>query len=77
MQPDQPHPRMHLFIVRLWVELFGDDQRELRMQVRHVLSGETRYFRTWPEVVAFLLAQLQILDTENRTAFPLPSWDDR
>ena len=66
MQPDQPHQRTHLFTVRLWVELSGDDQREVRMQVRHVLSGETRYFRTWPEVVAFLLAQLQAVDVGNR-----------
>lgn len=41
----QPHPRTHLFTVRLWVEPLGDEQGE-RMQVRHVLSGETRYFHT-------------------------------
>jgi hypothetical protein len=76
MQPDQPHPRTHLFTVRLWVEPFADDRREVRMQVRHILSGETRYFRTWPDVVAFLLAQMQILDAENRTAVPSSQWDD-
>ena len=66
MQPDQPHPRTHLFTVRLWVEQFGGDQREVRMQIQHVLSGETRYFRTWPDVVAFLLAQMQALDAKSR-----------
>ena len=66
MPSDQPHPRTHLFTLRLWVELSGDDQREVRMQVRHVLSGETRYFRAWSEVVAFLLAQMQAAAVENR-----------
>ena len=58
MQPDQGHPQTHLFLVRLWVEPFADDQHEVRMQVKHVLSGETRYFRSWSDVVAFLLAKL-------------------
>ncbi|MCL4860225.1 MAG: hypothetical protein KJZ93_12495 [Caldilineaceae bacterium] len=66
MPSDQPHPRTHLFTVRLWVERYGDDQREVRMQVRHVLSGETRYFRAWSEVVAFLLAKMQSVDVESR-----------
>jgi hypothetical protein len=65
MQPDQRHPRTQLFTVRLWVEPYGDDQGEVRMQVRHVLSGEIRYFRAWPEVVAFLLAKMQILAAER------------
>jgi hypothetical protein len=66
MQPDQPHPRTHLFTLRLWIELFGDDQREVRVQVRHVLSGETRYFRTWSDVVAFLLAAVPAVNAESR-----------
>ena len=44
--------------MRLWVEEIGPDQHEVRMQVKHVLSGETRYFREWKEVVAFMLAKL-------------------
>jgi hypothetical protein len=66
MPSDQPHPRSYLFTVRLWVELFGENQHEVRMQVKHVLSGETRYFRTWPAVVAFLLAKIQTLAAESR-----------
>ena len=66
MQPDQGHPRTHLFLVRLWVEPFADDQREVRMQVKHVLSGETRYFRAWPDLETFLLAKLQELETVSR-----------
>ena len=65
MQPDQRHPRTHLFTVRLWIEPLGDDRREVRMQVRHVLSGETRYFRAWSEAVAFLLAKIEALDAAS------------
>jgi hypothetical protein len=66
MPSDQHHPRTHLFTVRLWVEPLGDDQGEVRMQVQHVLSRETRYFRAWSDVVAFLLAKMQALADENR-----------
>jgi len=62
MQPNQGHPRTHLFLIRLWLEPLADDQREVRMQVKHVLSGETRYFRAWPDVAAFLLAKQQELE---------------
>lgn len=51
-------PRSALFTVRLWVEDLGAGQHEVRMQVKHVLSGETRYFRQWAEVELFLLAKL-------------------
>jgi hypothetical protein len=59
MQPDQCHPRTQLFTVRLWLEPYGDNQQEMRMQVQHVLSGETRYFQDWPMLVTYLLAKLQ------------------
>lgn len=66
MQPDQGHPRTHLFLLRLWVEPLADNQREVRMQVKHLLGGETRYFRAWPDVVAFLLAKLHELGAGSR-----------
>ncbi len=57
------YPRSHLFMVRLWLEAFGDGQREVRIQVQHVLSGERRYFRQWSLLVAYLLAKLQEVET--------------
>ena len=39
MPPDQPHPRTHLFMVRLWIEPFANSLGEVRMQVQHILSG--------------------------------------
>lgn len=66
MQSDHEHPRTHLFLLRLWVEPLTDDQSEVRMQVKHLLGGATRYFRTWPDVEAFLLAQLEELEAVSR-----------
>lgn len=35
-------------------EAMGDDTYEVRMQVKHVLSGQIRYFRTWGALIAHL-----------------------
>jgi hypothetical protein len=61
MPPDQPHPRTHLFTIRIWIEPLGCDQDEVRMSVTHVLSEETHYFRTWLGVMDFLLAKLKAM----------------
>lgn len=34
-----------LFTVRVWQEKFSEDVLEVRFQVKHVLSGESRIFR--------------------------------
>ncbi len=48
----------HLFTVRIWCEVVDEGQVEWRGQVRHPLSGETRYFRSWSWLVEYLLAML-------------------
>lgn len=55
---DSLSPRSHLFTVRLWLEDLGHGQSEWRGQVQHVLSGESRYFRDWPSLLAFLQEML-------------------
>jgi hypothetical protein len=65
LEQRQLYPRSHLFTVRLWVEEFGDGQGEVRMQVKHVLSGETRYFRAWPALVTYLAAKIKEPGSEN------------
>jgi hypothetical protein len=62
MNPHEAHkeqPRSHLFTMRLWIEELGHGQREVRMQIRHVLSGETRYFREWTHLAEYLERKLQ------------------
>jgi hypothetical protein len=43
-----------LFTVRVWEEDTGEGRSEWRGQVRHVLSGETCYFRDWQSLVTFI-----------------------
>jgi hypothetical protein len=47
-----------LFAIRLWPEDLGAGRAEWRGEVRHLPSGETRYFREWSVLVAFLQAKL-------------------
>ena len=47
-----------LFTVRLWQEELGNDLAEVRVEVRHVLSGETHYFRDWELMIAYLHSKL-------------------
>jgi len=48
-----------LFTVRVWVESTQDGNRQMRVQVKHVLSGATRTFREWSQVIAFIEKRLQ------------------
>lgn len=47
-----------VFIVRIWYEAPEADERELRMQTRHVPTGETRYFRAWQALTDYLDSKL-------------------
>ena len=51
-----------VFIVRIWHEAQGTGEREVRIQIRHVLTGETRYFLEWPALTAYLAGKLDIPD---------------
>ncbi len=44
----------HLFTVRFWHEQLGDGESEWRGKVEHIPSRETRYFREWSALIAFL-----------------------
>lgn len=58
----QPAPNQ-TFVLRLWRAAVDEHRAEWRGRLQQVTTGETRYFRTWPA----LLAQLQaLLGTEPR-----------
>lgn len=65
MSKGPSHHRTHLFTLRLWAEDLGDDRREWRGKVQHVLSGEARYFRDWRTLISFLLELLPRDDDED------------
>jgi hypothetical protein len=51
-----------VFIVRIWYEAHETGQSEVRIQARHVLTGETRYFLAWPALTAYLAGRLDFPD---------------
>ncbi len=63
---DVQRPRTHLFLVRVWQEDLGDGKIEWRGQVKHVMSGEVRYFRDWATLVEHLKGMLpRVKDNES------------
>ena len=65
MNEGQGHHHSHLFTLRIWPEALGSGQTEWRGKIQHVTSGETRYFRDWSTLVAFLLEMLPKLNDEE------------
>lgn len=59
---NDPWSHSQLFTVRVWYELLEADDWEVRMQARHILSGETRYFREWSLLTAYLTSKLDAPD---------------
>jgi hypothetical protein len=54
IEMEQQQHSSHLFTLRLWREDLGGSETEWRGKVQHVTSGEVRYFRDWPTLIAFL-----------------------
>lgn len=53
-----PWSRSHLFTLRAWYEQVDSERREVRLQVRHVLTGETRYFHDWQASIEYMQGKL-------------------
>ena len=62
---DAHQHRSHFFTVRLWLEPMGAQQREVRGKVRHVLSGETRYFRHLSGLTEWLAVYCRQIEQEE------------
>lgn len=41
-------------MVRMWIEDLGEGNKDWRGKVQHVISGQVRYFRDWPMLIAIL-----------------------
>ena len=63
--PDDPWTRSQSFTVRIWYELIDTDQWEVRVQTKHILTGETRYFREWALLAAYLTSKLDLPGVEG------------
>ena len=60
------YPHSYLFHVRLCLETAVDNEAELRGEVRHMLSGEVRYFRALSALTAYLANKVHELLSEAR-----------
>jgi hypothetical protein len=47
-----------MLTIRVWIESVNQNTRQMRIQVKHVLSGATRTFLQWSQVIEFIEAQL-------------------
>lgn len=65
---DAPWSHSQLYTVRVWYELRDADDWEVRMQAIHILSGETRYFREWSRLAAYLVSKLDAIGEDNPAA---------
>ena len=65
---DDPWSHSQLFTVRVWYELMEADDWEVRMQAKHILTGETRYFREWSRLAAYLVSKLDAIGEDNPAA---------
>lgn len=65
--PPQPQAHSELFTLRLWRDGEQTDATAPYMQVRHVLTGETRYFSAWPPLIEYLLGKLDSLYLPKET----------
>ena len=48
----------HLFTLRIWLEALGDGRLEWRGQLKHLPTGETRYFREWSQLQELIRASV-------------------
>jgi hypothetical protein len=60
MDTEQPHTQV--FILRIWHEAQAPGECAVRIQTRHVLTGETRYFPAWAALTAYLSGKLDLSD---------------
>lgn len=58
----QLEPHSQLFTVRIWHNTGQTSEHVPYIQVKHVLSGETRYFSAWSPLIEYLLSKLNSLD---------------
>ena len=65
---DDPWSHSQLFTVRVWYELMEADDWEVRMQAKHILTGETRYFREWSLLAAYLVSKMDAVSDDSYAA---------
>ena len=65
MPEEWEHIKSHRFLLRVWEEEIGDGRREVRGQLKHILTGETAYFREWPNLLLLLQRRLEVTQVSD------------
>ncbi len=52
-----PLKRPLFFTLRVWCETQESGEQAIRIEVKHILTGETRYFAEWAGLAAYLAAK--------------------
>ena len=60
--PAAPSLASQLFTVRVWREELEEGRYEWRGKVQHALSGETRYFRRWADLITFVRERIETVE---------------
>jgi hypothetical protein len=68
MDEGQGYQQSQLFTIRMWPEALGEGQTEWRGQVRHVPSGETRWFREWAKLITIVQEMLPLANHPHATS---------
>ena len=69
MNNEEKHLDSQLFTLRVWQETEADGQIQWRGKLRHIPSGEIRYFRGWAALIPLMLDMLRrynALNLENK-----------
>ena len=76
MRGDQPDPKFHSFIVRVWLEETRAEagRATWRGSIIHVLSGKRRYIADLNEITAFIAPYLQAMGVKFRWPLSITNW---
>lgn len=62
------YPPSTLFTIRVWRETVGKEPNTLCMQVKHVLSGETHFFREGSQLIEYFAGKVPTMEQSEISA---------
>ena len=73
---DTLEPRVHSFIVKLWLEEAGDETKTAGWHghITHVPSGERRYLQGLGDILTFIKPYLEGIEADTRQSLSEQGW---
>lgn len=60
--------RLHLFVLRVWLEEEENGKSEWRAEIEHIPTREKRYFREWDKLFDFVQSSCEQAQQGGRAA---------